>query len=194
MQWLRVHGLVLSFVVYVKLIISNCRAYPMLRTHSAKSVALAMATMAELDLLKFVGEGSRRSVDVTVTLEHNFFQMLCRRNKKPSMTTVQRWWAVLKQPLDDTNVHSILNLVRRSLLDWPKMGAAIAQMAQQDLVLARKEKELRKRVAAKVAKKLDKQRVRGAAQRIEAGSARTNKSNQQCVDKTPRRIVKVVQK
>jgi hypothetical protein len=166
----------------------------MLRTHSAKCVALAMATMAEFDLLKFVGEGSRRSRDVTVTLEHNFFQMLCRRNKKPSVTTVQRWWAVLKQPLDDTNALSILNLVRRALLDWPKMGVAIAQMAKQELVLARKEKKLQKTLAAKVAKKLDKQRARDAVQRIEAGSARTNKSNQQCVDKTLRRIVKVVQK
>ncbi len=166
----------------------------MLSPYSATCVALAMATMAEFDLVKFVGEGSRRSRDVTVTLEHNFFQMLCRRNKKPSVTTVQRWWAVLKQPLDDTNALSILNLVRRALLDWPKMGAAIAKMAHQELVLARNDKKLRKKVAAKVAKQLDKQRARDAVHGIEPGSARTNNPHQKCVDKLARRTVKVVQK
>jgi hypothetical protein len=178
----------------MKLFSSDCRAYPLLSPYSAKCVALAMATMAELALLKFVGGGSRRSVHVTVTLENNFFQMLCRRNKKPSKTTVQRWWDVLKQPMDDTNAASILNLVRRALLDWPKMGAAIAQMAHEELVLARNDKKLRKKVAAKVAKKLDKQRARDAVHGIEPGSARTNNPNQKCVDKLPRRTVKVVQK
>jgi hypothetical protein len=165
-----------------------------LSPYSAKCVALAMATMAELALLKFVGGGPRRSVDVTITLENNFFQMLCRRNKQPSKTTVQRWWALLKQPMDDTNAASILNLVRRALLDWPKMGAAIAKMAHQELVLARNDKKLRKKVAAKVAKQLNKQRARDAVHGIEPGSARTNNPNQKCVDKLARRTVKVVQK
>ncbi len=101
-----------------------------------------MADAVERALNTFVRGGPVRSQDVTVTLENDFFQMLCRRNKKPSKVTVKRWWALLKQPLDDTNVHSILNLVRRSLLDWPKMGAAISEKAQQDLVLARKELSL----------------------------------------------------
>ncbi len=178
----------------MKLFSSDCRAYPVLSPYPAKCVALATASMAQLALLKFVVGGPRRSGDVTVTLENNFFQMLCRRNKKPSKTTVQRWWAVLKQPMDDTNAATILNLVRRALLDWPKMGAAIAQMAHQELVLERSDKKLRKKVAAKAAKKLDKQRARDAVHGIEPGSARTNTSNHKCVDKLPRRTVKVVQK
>ena len=92
--------------------------------------ACAMAVAAEQSLNEFVRGGPLRSLDVTVTLEHDFFEMLCRRNKKPSTTSVKRWWGMLKRPLDDTNVYCTLNLTRRALLDWPKMGAAIAKMAE----------------------------------------------------------------
>jgi hypothetical protein len=153
-----------------------------------------MDTMAEQALLEFVGERPQRSREVTVTLQHNFFQVLCRRNKKPSKGTVKKWWAVLQQPLDDTNSYSILNLVRRALLDWPKMGAAIAQMAQQEHVLARKEQALRKKVAAKVAQKLEKQRALEAVPGVDASSFRTNNSDQKCIVKLPRCNISVVQK
>ena len=168
-------------------------AFAYLKMHTPSSVflfadrrtriAVAMDTMSQLALFELAGGGPRRSRDVSVTLEHNFFQVLCRRNKKPSEVTVKRWWALIKQPLDDTNVHSILNLVRRSLLDWPKMGAAIAEKAQQDLVLARKEKELRKRVAAKAAKMLVKQKAQEAVLRVSDCSASTNTVDQMCRNK-----------
>mgnify|MGYP002812533883 CR=1 FL=1 len=165
------------------LLISRCILLPPLFTDSRTRIAVAMDTMSELALFELAGGGPRRSRDVSVTLEHNFFQVLCRRNKKPSKVTVKMWWALLKQPLDDTNVHSILNLVRRSLLDWPKMGAAIAEKAQQDLVLARKEKELRKRVAAKAAKMLVKQKAQEAVLRVSDCSASTNTVDQMCRNK-----------
>ena len=148
----------------------------------------AMAAAAERALNEFVRGGPVRSQDVTVTLEHDFFEMLCRRNKKPSTTSVKRWWGMLKRPLDDTNVYCTLNLMRRALLDWPKMGAAIAKMAGEELVERRKEKQLRRRFAAKAAMKLKKQAIREGKQRsMEADGARLKSSGTKCVVEMNRR-------
>ena len=70
------------------------------------------------------------------------------------------------------------------MLDWPKMGAAIAKMAEQEFVLAHKEKLKRKRFAEQVAKKLRKQRaLEGMQIGIAVGSARTHTSDKKCLVK-----------
>ncbi len=121
------------------------------------------------------------STDVTLTLEPDYFQVLCRRNKKPSATSVKRWWAMIKRPMDDTHVYTPINLVRRALLDWPKMGAAISKMAHKEFVLARKEKVRLKRVEAQAARKLKKQKALEEMQNgIADGSARTQSSEKKC--------------
>ncbi len=156
-------------------------AHPVLFTYIAQCVGSAMVEAAATYLNTYVRGGPPRSRDVTLTLEHDYFQMLCRRNKKPSATSVKRWWAVVKRPLDDTNVYSIMHLVRRALLDWPKMGASIAKMAEKEFVLARKEKLRRKRVEAQAARKLKKQRaLEGMQNGIAVGSARTQSSVKKC--------------
>jgi hypothetical protein len=143
-----------------------------------------MAAAVERALNTFVRGGPVRSQDVTVTLENDFFQMLCRRNKKPTTTSVKRWWGMLKRPMDDTNVHCTLNLVRRALLDWPKMGAAIAKMAGEEFAEQRKEKQLRKKFAARLARKLKQQTISEGKQRgMEADGARRKSSGTKCVVK-----------
>jgi hypothetical protein len=88
------------------------------------------------------------SRDVHITLEHDFFQKLYTNKKKPTATTVNKWWELLKKPLDDTNVYSTLSLVRRALLDWPKMGAGLGKKAEQEFAKAK----VQKRAATKLAK------------------------------------------
>jgi hypothetical protein len=140
-----------------------------------------MVEAVETYLNTFVRGGPPRSQDVTITLEPDYFQMRCRTNKKPSTTSVKRWWALLKRPMDDTNVSTTINLVRRALLDWPKMGAAIAKMAEQEFVLARKAKQRCKRIAAQAARKLKKQRaLEGMPIGIAVGSARKLTSEKKC--------------
>ena len=74
------------------------------------------------------------------------------------------------------------------MLDWPKMGAAIAKMAGQEFAERRKEKQLRKKFAARVARKLKKQTAREGKQRgIEADGARLNSSDKKCAVKMNRR-------
>ena len=140
-----------------------------------------MVEAAEKYLNTTVRGGPPRSQDVTITLQNDFFLNVCRTNKNPAAKSVKRWWALLKQPLDSTNVYCTMNLVRRALLDWPKMGAAIAKMAEQEFVLARKEKLRCKRFAAQVARKLKKQRaLEGMQIGIAVGSARTHTSEKKC--------------
>jgi hypothetical protein len=156
-------------------------AYPVLFLDSSQCFARAMAEAVETYLNTYVRGAPPLSSNVTLILEHDYFQMFCHRNKKPSATMVKRWWAVLKRPLDVTNVYSTINLVRRALLDCPKMGAAIAKMARKEFVLAHKEKLRLYRVEAQAARKLKKQKALEEMQNgIADGSAGTQSSEKKC--------------
>ena len=147
-----------------------------------------MSDAAERAFQEFVRGGSVRSQGLSVPMGHDCFEVLCCKNRNPTKPQVKRWYYMLRRPLDDTNVYCTLNLVRRALVDWPKMGAAIAKMAGQDIAERRKEKQLRKKFAAVVASKLKKQTALDCKQRgTEADSARRNSSDKRCAVKMNRR-------
>ena len=72
--------------------------------------------------------------NLTLCLEDDWFRVLSIRNKKPKPSSVQKYWAVLRKPWNDSDAMYTLFLAKRALLEWPEMGAAIARLAQKELL------------------------------------------------------------
>jgi hypothetical protein len=79
---------------------------------------------------------------VSVTLEEDWFQKNIHRSKQPSSLSVKRCWSMLKAPLDTYSSLQVMFLFKRSMLDWPKMGAAIAKLAEKEYFEAKAAKLL----------------------------------------------------
>jgi hypothetical protein len=101
--------------------------------------------------------GVRRAPGVTVTLDKDWFRMHKLRAKKPSAISVKRYWALLKQPLDAMTALPTLYMIRKAMLDWPRMGAAIAKLAHKEFEVAKQISKLQKRRTMNVARKMLKE-------------------------------------
>jgi hypothetical protein len=84
-------------------------------------------------------------VGVQVTLASDWFSIRNMRNKKPSVRQAAKYWAEMQKPEDSLSMSNQLFLVKRAMLEWPKMGAAIAKLAQKEFLLAKKEAKAHKR-------------------------------------------------
>jgi hypothetical protein len=115
-----------------------------------------MSDAAERAFQEFVRGGSVRSQGLSVPMGHDCFEVLCRKNRNPTKPQVKRWYYMLRRPLDDSNVCCSLQLVRRALLDWPKMGAALVLMAAEEFEERVKEQKRGRRCASHLAQKLKK--------------------------------------
>ena len=71
---------------------------------------------------------------MTISLEDDWFRVLSIRNKKPKTSSVQKYWALLRKPWNDSDAMYTLFLGKGALLEWPKMGAAIAKTAQKEFL------------------------------------------------------------
>ena len=89
--------------------------------------------------------GVGKPVGVQVTLATDWFSIRNMRNKKPSVRQVAKYWAEMQKPEDSLSMSTQLFLVKRAMLEWPKMGAAIAKLAQKEFLLAKKEAKALKR-------------------------------------------------
>jgi hypothetical protein len=74
-------------------------------------------------------------------------------NKKPSAVSVQLYWSYLKEPLDAMSALPTLYMIRRAMLDWPKMGVAIAQLALKEFKMEKAAKKLKVVKIEKAAKR-----------------------------------------
>ncbi len=109
-----------------------------LPTVSAQCVACAMDIMEEIYLQEQIDRGGvPRQRGVQVTLEADWFRMTALRTKKPSAMMVDRYWSFLKEPLSEHSALQTLYMIKRSMLDWPSMGAAIAKRARLEFCKAR---------------------------------------------------------
>jgi hypothetical protein len=118
-----------------------------------------MSDAAERAFQEFVRGGSVRSQGLSVPMDHDWFEVLCRKNKKPTKAHVKRWYYMLRRPLDDSNVCCSLQLVRRALLDWPKMGAALVLMAAEEFEERVKEQRQGRHCASNLAAQLKKRTI-----------------------------------
>ncbi len=78
-------------------------------------------------------------VGVQVTLASDWFSIRNMRNKKPSVRQVARYWALMQAPEDSMAMNVQMHLIKRAMLEWPKMGAAIAKLARTEFLKAKKE-------------------------------------------------------
>jgi hypothetical protein len=83
--------------------------------------------------------GAGRPVGVQVTLQSNWFRITKMRNKKPAPSQVAKHWAELQKAEHSLSINVQLHLIKRAMLEWPKMGAAIAKLAQKEFIQAKKE-------------------------------------------------------
>jgi hypothetical protein len=54
---------------------------------------------------------------------------------------VKRYWSLLKEPLTEHSALQSLYMIKRAMLDWPSMGAAIAKRASLEYCEARDAKQ-----------------------------------------------------
>mgnify|MGYP002809581965 FL=1 len=70
---------------------------------------------------------------------------------------VKRYWSLLKEPLTEHSALQSLYMIKRAMLDWPSMGAAIAKRARLEYCEARDAKQhmrtLEKQKASKARRK-----------------------------------------
>ena len=105
-----------------------------------------MDIVAEMELHDDIFDGGvGKPAEVFVTVRQDWFRIRKLRNSKPSVSQVEKYWSWLKRPCDSFLVHSQLHMIKRSMLEWPKMGAAIAKLAQKEFLQAKKEEQLQKR-------------------------------------------------
>jgi hypothetical protein len=83
--------------------------------------------------------GADRPVGVQVTVQSNWFRINNMRNKKPAASQVAKYWAEMQKAEDSLSINVQLHLIKRAMLEWPKMGAAIAKLAQKEYLRAKKE-------------------------------------------------------
>ncbi len=89
--------------------------------------------------------GADRPVGVQVTVQSNWFRINNMRNKKPAASQVAKYWAEMLKAEDSLSINVQLPLIKRAMLEWPKMGAAIAKLAQKEYLRAKKEAKALKR-------------------------------------------------
>ncbi len=77
-------------------------------------------------------QGCRQTYDVDVKLDRDWFRVEKSLKKMPKPITVRRYWDTIKQPTESTTAFRQLYLIKRALIDWPLMGAAIGKLAQQE--------------------------------------------------------------
>ena len=108
--------------------------------------AVVMDWEAEMELhnLIFYG-GNGRPVGVQVTLLPQWFSICKRWKQKPSVRMVKRYWALMQAPEDSKSMTVQLHMIKRAMIEWPKMGAAIAKLAQKQFHQAKKEAKLLRR-------------------------------------------------
>ena len=131
---------------------SNCSTEPVLPAHCVSAAGWrAMDIMEEIYLQEQIDRGGApRQRGVQVTLE-DWFRMTALRTKKPSALMVKRYWSYLKEPMTEHSALQSLYMIKRAMLDWPSMGAAIARRARMEY--------LETKAAKKHLRKLEKQKV-----------------------------------
>jgi hypothetical protein len=77
-------------------------------------------------------EGRRQTHDVDVKLDKDWFRVERCLKRVPKAITVRRYWDIIKQPTESTTAFRQFYLIKRALIDWPLMGAAIGKLAQQE--------------------------------------------------------------
>ena len=132
---------------------SNCSTEPVLPAHCVSEVGWrAMDIMEEIYLQEQIDRGGApRQRGVQVTLEADWFRMTALRTKKPSALMVKRYWSYLKEPMTEHSALQSLYMIKRAMLDWPSMGAAIARRARMEY--------LETKAAKKHLRKLEKQKA-----------------------------------
>jgi hypothetical protein len=88
--------------------------------------------------------GVGRPVGLQVTLLPTWFEVRKLKNKKPSVRQVAKYWAELQTPEDSLSMTMQLHKIK-GMLEWPKMGAAIAKLARKQFLQAKKEAKALKR-------------------------------------------------
>jgi hypothetical protein len=188
-------ALVLTECIFLSVIcsaLSAARALCCLHTVSALCVAGAMDLMEELHLHDQIARGGTpRQRGVTVTLEADWFRMTGLRTKKPSALSVDRYWAILKQPLDETCALQSLYMIKRALLDWPSMGAAIAKRASKEWVHAMLAKKHLKRAQLQ---KDNRARVKATKRVLEVGHGVGNAKTQNSAKKGAGKVLRCMKK
>jgi hypothetical protein len=76
--------------------------------------------------------GRRQTHDVDVKLDKDWFRVEKSFKRVPKPITVRRYWDIIKQPIESTTAFQQLYMIKRALLDWPVMGAAISKLAQEE--------------------------------------------------------------
>ncbi len=113
-----------------------------------------MAKVFDYDLdRELFGASGPRDPDVTMTIPKDWFHMSCYKQTKPSVVTVQRYWNVLKQPLDAMSGLQTLYMIKKALIEWPKMGAAIAKLALKEYKIKQQAKKLKHKREWRASKK-----------------------------------------
>jgi hypothetical protein len=104
-------------------------------------------------------DGKPNPPGITVTVRPWWFEIRNVRHVKPSTLQVKRWWAIIRKPATDLDFSTQLHMIRRAMLEWPKMGAAIGKLAQQEHQQAKKKCRALKRQALNKFKKMVKNPV-----------------------------------
>jgi hypothetical protein len=115
------------------LISSQAVTRQLFRLHPCEHVAIAMDVEATMRLhTEIFREGGRQTQDVNVKLDKDWFRVERCQRKPPNAITVRRYWDTIKQPTESTTAFRQLYSIKRALIDWPLMGAAIGKLAQQE--------------------------------------------------------------
>jgi hypothetical protein len=81
-------------------------------------------------------QGRRQTYDVDVKLDRDWFRVEKSLKKMPKPITVRRYWDLIKQPTESTTAFQQLYMIKRAMLDWPVMGAAISKLAQEEFKIS----------------------------------------------------------
>ncbi len=96
-------------------------------------MASAMDDMAKMQLhTEIFRETHRQTQDVNVKLDKDWFRVESFIKRVPKAITVRRYWDIIRQPTESTKAFRQLYMIKKALIDWPMMSAAIAKLAQQE--------------------------------------------------------------
>ena len=104
-------------------------------------------------------DGNRKERAVTVSVRPWWFQIRNVKQVKPSARQVKRWWTIIRKPATDLDVSTQLHMIKRAMIEWPKMGAAIGKLAQQEYQQEKKNAKALNRQVLNKLKKLVKDPV-----------------------------------
>jgi hypothetical protein len=142
---------------------------------------------ADMELPDLASHGGvSRPVGVQITLLPKWFAICNLRNKKPSVVQVARYWALMQAPEDSMAMNVQMHLIKRAMLEWPKMGAAIAKLAQKQFLQAKKKAKSLQRSQLYKNKRMLREagdRVARAAQENHAGDGENFKVQNASVER-----------